>query len=111
MQTFQSLVPPHPNAPQNPPASAHLYLAQLSDDDPHLALGHYQAAVDILQAQLKGKERAVDPVGANEDESEVRRNVVRALIGMVEIWMDPSYDLWYVWDFDELGAIDISLCT
>ena len=21
---------------------------------------------------------------------------MRALIGMVEIWMDPSYDLWYV---------------
>ena len=45
--------------------------------------------------QLKGKERVVDPSGINTDEAELRRNVVRTLIGMVEIWMDPSYDLWY----------------
>lgn len=48
-----------------------------------------------MNAQLKGKERAVNS-GALEDESETRQNIVRALIGMVEIWMDPSYDLWYV---------------
>lgn len=47
-----------------------------------------------MLAQLKGKERAVE--GANEDETELKQNVVRALIGMVEIWMDPSYDLWCV---------------
>ncbi|KAH9850375.1 hypothetical protein C2E23DRAFT_836255 [Lenzites betulinus] len=92
-ETFQSLIPPHHNAPAVPPPSAHLYLAQLSDDDPHLALKHYQAAVDILSAQLKGKERAVDTPSTNDDEAEVKRNIVRALIGMVEIWMDPSYDL------------------
>ena len=56
---------------------------------------HYQAAVDILSGQLKGKERAVDPVNTNDDE-ETRRSIVRALIGMVEIWMDPSYNLWSV---------------
>ncbi|KAI0635934.1 hypothetical protein C8Q77DRAFT_1100465 [Trametes polyzona] len=92
-ETFSSLIPPHPDAPSVPPPSAHLYLAQLSDDDPHLALKHYQAAVDILSGQLKGKERAVDPVGTSDDEAEIKRNIVRALIGMVEIWMDPSYDL------------------
>jgi len=43
--------------------------------------------------QLKGKERAVNTEGAKEDEAELRNNIVRALIGMVEIWMDPSYDL------------------
>ncbi|KAI0833481.1 hypothetical protein BC628DRAFT_1406501 [Trametes gibbosa] len=91
--TFQSLIPPHPSAPVVPPPSAHLYLAQLSDDDPHLALKHYQAAVDILSGQLKGKERAVDSTPTNDDDAEVKRNIVRALIGMVEIWMDPSYDL------------------
>ena len=79
----------------NPPPSAHLYLAQLSDD-PHAALQHYQAAVDILNGQLKGKERATDPLGTDDDEKELRQSIVRALIGMVEIWMDPSYDLWYV---------------
>ncbi|KAI0649106.1 hypothetical protein C8Q79DRAFT_1109415 [Trametes meyenii] len=92
-ETFLSLIPPHPEALGSPPPSAHLYLAQLSDDDPHLALKHYQAAVDILSAQLKGKERAVDPTTTDDDEAEVKRNIVRALIGMVEIWMDPSYDL------------------
>ncbi|KAK7691030.1 hypothetical protein QCA50_006133 [Cerrena zonata] len=91
-QTFLTLIPPHPDAPSPPPVSAHLYLAQLSDDDPHSALQHYQAAVNIMNAQLKGKERA-DNSTTPEDESEVRQNIVRALIGMVEIWMDPSYDL------------------
>ncbi|KAM5535934.1 hypothetical protein V8D89_010374 [Ganoderma adspersum] len=91
-ETFQSLVPPHPDAPATPPPSAYLYLAQLSDD-PHVALGFYQSAVDLLSIQLKGKERAVDSDSTIDDEAERRRNVVRALIGMVEIWMDPSYDL------------------
>ncbi|KAH9945181.1 uncharacterized protein BXZ73DRAFT_73368 [Epithele typhae] len=92
-ETFRSLVPPHPGAPAAPPASAHLYLAQLSDDDPQAALRHYQAAVDILSGQLKGKERATDAPDSGDDEAETRRSVVRALIGMVEIWMDPSYSL------------------
>ncbi|KAI0671745.1 hypothetical protein C8Q78DRAFT_1189558 [Trametes maxima] len=92
-ETFLSLIPPHPEAPAVPPPSAHLYLAQLSDEDPQLALKHYQAAVDTLSTQLKGKERAVNPAATDDDEAEVKRNIVRALIGMVEIWMDPSYDL------------------
>ncbi|KAH9917038.1 uncharacterized protein B0H18DRAFT_1036349 [Fomitopsis serialis] len=90
--TFESLLPPRAGAPSTPPPSAHLYLAQLGDD-PHAALEHYQAAVDILNGQLKGKERATDPLGTNDDEKELKQNIVRALIGMVEIWMDPSYDL------------------
>ncbi|KAI0775219.1 TPR-like protein [Trametes elegans] len=92
-EAFLSLIPPHPGAPATPPPSAHLYLAQLSDDDPQAALRHYQTAVDILSAQLKGKERAVEPAGTNDDDAEVKKNIVRALIGMVETWMDPSYDL------------------
>ncbi|TCD69341.1 hypothetical protein EIP91_007897 [Steccherinum ochraceum] len=92
-QTFTTLVPPHADAPSPPPPSAYLYLAQLSDEDPQAALGHYQAAVDLLLGQLKGKEKAADGAGSSDDEGEVKANVVRALIGMVEIWMDPSYDL------------------
>ena len=30
------------------------------------------------------------------DEDEAKRTIVRALIGQVEIWMDPAYDLWQV---------------
>ena len=71
-------------------------MAQLSDDDPHLALKHYQTAVDILSGQLKGKERAVNAPDTSDDDAETRRSIVRALIGMVEIWMDPSYSLWCV---------------
>lgn len=71
-----------------------MYLAQLSDDDPRLSLQHYQAAIDILLIQLKGKERATDESGKN-DEAELKTNIVRALVGQVEIWMDPTYDLWY----------------
>ena len=32
----------------------------------------------------------------SEDELELKSNIVRALVGQVEIWMDPQYDLWYV---------------
>lgn len=52
--------------------------------------------MDTLSLQLKGKERAVDSAVKNEDEQETRRTIVRALIGQVEIWMDPEYELWYV---------------
>ena len=86
-------MPPNPHAPSPPPPSAHLYLAQLSEDDPKLALQHYQAAVNILLVQLKGKDRADDENGRN-NETELKADIVRALIGQVEIWMDPSYDLW-----------------
>jgi len=85
------LIPPTPGAPSVPPPSAHLYLAQLSEEDPHGALQHYNAAVNILSAQLKGKEKAAE---GDADELELRSNIVRALVGQVEIWMDPSYDLW-----------------
>ncbi|THH01481.1 hypothetical protein EW026_g1251 [Hermanssonia centrifuga] len=92
-QTFLTLIPPNPSAPSPPPPSAYLYLAQLSDDNPQEALQYYQSAVDIQMAQLKGKERAAGTTASNDDDAELRRNIVRALIGMVEIWMDPSYDL------------------
>ncbi|KIL67610.1 hypothetical protein M378DRAFT_73430, partial [Amanita muscaria Koide BX008] len=57
-----------------------------------LALQHYKAAVDILVQQLKGKDRETAE-NAQNDEAEIRNSIVRALIGQVEIWMDPSYDL------------------
>ena len=94
-KAFQSLIPPSPGAPAIPPPSAHLYLAQLSEDDPRGALQHYQSAVNILTAQLKGKDKAMDG-STSDDELELKSNIVRALVGQVEIWMDPQYDLWYV---------------
>ncbi|KAH9994822.1 hypothetical protein BJV77DRAFT_1059819 [Russula vinacea] len=93
-QTFLSLLPPSPGAPSPPPPAAHLYLAQLSDDDPQTALKHFAAAVNILTLQLKGKDRAAaaadDVTAVKSDEDEARRTIVRALIGQVEIWMDPD---------------------
>lgn len=96
--TFASLIPPSPHAPPDAPPAAHLYLAQLSDDDPHAALSHYDAAVNILEEKLrdKGKGIAVVPDEKELDEDETKATIVRALIGSVEVWMDPSYDLWYV---------------
>lgn len=32
----------------------------------------------------------------SDDELELKSNIVRALVGQVEIWMDPQHDLWYV---------------
>jgi len=60
-----------------------------------MALKHFAAAVDILTLQLKGKDRAADTVSgsAKNDEDETRQTIVRALIGQVEIWMDPAHDL------------------
>ncbi|KAG9308401.1 TPR-like protein [Chiua virens] len=91
-QIFVTLVPPHPNAPSPPPASAYLYLAQLADDDPYAALAHYQSAIDLLQTQLKGKSPSSNSI-SEEDDAEIKGNLVRAYLGMVEIWMDPEYDL------------------
>ncbi|KAG6842349.1 hypothetical protein C0991_010639 [Blastosporella zonata] len=99
-EAFLSLLPPNPDAPSPPPPSAHLYLAQLNDGDPRLALQHFQAAIDILSVQLKGKERATDETSRN-DEAELKNNIVRALVGQVEVWMDPSYDLCFEPDADK----------
>jgi hypothetical protein len=66
----------------------------LSDDDPQTALKHFAAAVDILTLQLKGKDRATDVTLVKSDEDDAKRTIARALIGQVEIWMDPAYDLW-----------------
>ena len=90
-------MPPHPEAPSPPPPSAYLYLAQLTDD-PHAALAHYQSAIDLLQTQLKGKSIPTETASL-EDEAEIKGNIVRAYLGMVEIWMDPEYDLWYACPF------------
>ena len=46
-----------------------------------------------MYGQLKGKEKAQSD-GPEETEAEIRKNIVRALIAMVEIWMAPTYDLW-----------------
>ena len=59
-----------------------------------MALKHFAAAVNILTLQLKGKDRAADNLSVKSDEDEARRTIVRALIGQVEVWMDPAYDLW-----------------
>lgn len=95
VQTFESLILPHPDAPSTPAYTPYLHLAQLSDEDPHLALRYYQSALDILTAQIKGKERATESSSDSYPDADVKGTVVRVLISMVEIWMDPSYDLWY----------------
>ncbi|KAI6039891.1 hypothetical protein EDC04DRAFT_2567850 [Pisolithus marmoratus] len=91
-EMFLSLVPPHPDAPSPPPPSAYLHLAQLSDDDPQVALSHYQTAIDLLHAHLKGKSPIVSNTD-DDDDNETKSNIIRAYLGMVEIWMDPAHDL------------------
>ena len=93
LKIFRTLIPPSRNAPDPPPASAYLYIAQLSED-PLVALEHYQCAVNILLSRLKGKV-AHNGLGASEEtEEDTKKNLVRVLIAMVEIWMAPTYDLW-----------------
>lgn len=96
-KTFESLLPPSPYAPITRPANAHLNLAQLNQD-PRQCLEHYQAAVDALVVQLKGKEQDhgadADAGGFHDEEDdEIKIKIIGALAAMVEIWMS---DLWYV---------------
>lgn len=56
---------------------------------------HYESAVSILHGQLKGKVKATGIEGG-ETESDIRKNIVRVLVAMVEVWMSPTYDLWCV---------------
>jgi hypothetical protein len=84
-----------------------LYLAQL-EDEPKLALQHYQAAVDTSLTLLKGKEAQLSnssPEPASE--SEIRGNIIRALCAMVEIWMT---DLWCVCS-DNFTSYLLKLCS
>ncbi|QRV75620.1 TPR repeat-containing protein [Ceratobasidium sp. AG-Ba] len=78
--TFLALVPPAPTAPNPPPHSAYLYLAQLSDS-PQEALGHYQAAVDLVAARIKSG------TTSPEDQEELKKIAAKALVAMIEIWM------------------------
>jgi hypothetical protein len=60
-----------------------------------LSLKHYQAAVDILSNQLKGKQQPSTPQtngsDVENDERERRQTIAKALVGMTEIWLT---DLW-----------------
>ncbi|KZS94201.1 TPR-like protein [Sistotremastrum niveocremeum HHB9708] len=84
-QTFLSLLPPNEDIPNPPPASAHLYLAQLQDEDPRMALTHYQAALDILAAKLKASQES--GASDNSEDDETKLTAIRAIVSMVEIWM------------------------
>ncbi|KAG9076238.1 hypothetical protein FRC06_009624 [Ceratobasidium sp. 370] len=79
-ETFLALVPPSSTAPNPPPHSAYLYLAQLSDS-PREALGHYQAAVDLVAGRIKSGTLSA------EDQNELKRMAAKALVAMIEIWM------------------------
>ena len=79
-----------------PSASAHLYLAQLSD--PHESLQYSNAAIAILKSRLEGLSKAAANGMSNgkekewsEEETEIRRSASRALVGMTELYLT---DLW-----------------
>ncbi|KAG8748917.1 hypothetical protein FRC11_011744 [Ceratobasidium sp. 423] len=80
-QIFLALVPPSPMAPNPPPHSAYLYLAQLSDG-PHEALNQYKAAVDLIVSRLNAGTTL-----SEDDKSELRKIAAKALVAMIEIWM------------------------
>ncbi|KAG8981723.1 hypothetical protein FRB90_007057 [Tulasnella sp. 427] len=86
---FRTLIPPSSTAPTPPSASAYLYLAQLTDDDPNQALDLYQNALDLMSNQLKGKSPAPQSLKFSQMEMEdhIREGAVRTIIAMVEIWM------------------------
>ncbi|KAB5590651.1 TPR_2 domain-containing protein [Ceratobasidium theobromae] len=79
-ETFLSLVPPSNAAPNPPPHSAYLYLAQLSDG-PQEALGHYRAAVGLIANRVKPGSTTT------EETDELKKIAAKALVAMIEIWM------------------------
>jgi tetratricopeptide (TPR) repeat protein len=89
-QAFSSLVTLTTSQNVPTPPSAHLYLAQLEDEDPKNALRHYETAVELLNALLKssGESR---PSSLDIEDEEIKRMAIKALISMVEIYMS---DLW-----------------
>lgn len=86
-QTFRALL----DSATPPPPSAHLYLAQ-TEENPHSALVHYEAAIDLFTTQLKGKGSA-SATSESLSEDELKASIIQALCAMVEIWMS---DLWCV---------------
>ncbi|KIO16272.1 hypothetical protein M407DRAFT_34073 [Tulasnella calospora MUT 4182] len=84
---FVTLIPPSLTAPTPPSASAYLYLAQLTDDDPNKALELYRNALNLMSSQLKGKAPASQEPKSSEMEEQTRKTAVRTVIAMVEIWM------------------------
>lgn len=90
-QVFSTLIPPSQTAPTPPSASAYLYLAQLTDDDPNKALELYRNALNLMSSQLKGKTPASNEFKGPEMEEHTKKTAVRTIIAMVEIWMS---DLW-----------------
>jgi len=61
----------------------HPHPAQLSDEDPHLSLRHYQSVLEIHTIQNKGKESAT---GLDSDsDADIKGTIARVLISMVEI--------------------------
>jgi hypothetical protein len=86
-QVFESLL--ESNAPRSVISSAHLHLAQLSDE-PHGSLGHYQSAVDILYSQFNEQKQSNGIEGGSGDQ-QLRQDIAKALVAMTEIWLT---DLW-----------------
>ncbi|KAG8902744.1 hypothetical protein FRB99_004169 [Tulasnella sp. 403] len=85
---FQSLIPPSPSAPPNPPPSAYLYLAQLIDENARSALDLYQKGLDLLISRLKGKAPvSADTSNPSESEADLKRMAVGTIVAMVELWM------------------------
>lgn len=53
--------------------------------------------LDPNSASHPSKQKHTDGDALEEETVEdLKKNLVRTLIAMVEIWMDPAYDLWYV---------------
>lgn len=81
-----------------PSASAHLYLAQLSD--PQEALQHFTIALSVFKSRLDGLTKPSSNGMSNgkekewtEEEADIRRSASRALVSMTETYLT---DLWCV---------------
>jgi hypothetical protein len=67
----------------------------LSEANLRSTLQHYPIAVDILVISSKANRRRKFGDEKSVDANEINHNIIYMLVVQVEVWIDPSHNLWH----------------